>query len=220
MKKFLLLVSIILLSISAYGQECDAVTDEPVFRDGEMDRATKAIGLNYKLPKGYTMTGAFDLQYPPANPIELKRTTVGAKAAKWRHEDKECILFIECAGAKTIIDKSIDEVPEYVFFWIRRTLNMDYSDIKTTDEQMEKLKKYIRIWPPLKSQKVFNAQYVITYPIKDKKAVYQGKYRHRLDYIIVKWGESLTVSFLLTRKGYRNIDKYIKDVEGAFWFDD
>ena len=220
MKKFLLLVSIILLSISAYGQECDAVTDMPVCGDGEMDRATKAIGLNYKLPKGYTMTGSFALKYPPANPIEVLRTTSGIKAAKWRHEDKECVLFIECAGMKTVIDKSIDELPEHVFSWVRSALGMGYFNRKTTDEQMEKLKKIIRIWSPLKSQKVFNAQYVITYPIKDKKAVYQGKYRHRLDYIIVKWGESLTVSFLLTRKGYRNIDKYIKDVEGAFWFDD
>ena len=220
MKKLLLLASIILLSIRAYGQECDAVTDMSACMDGEMDRATKAIGLNYKLPNGYIMTGAFDLNYPPANPIELKRTAFGLKAAKWSHEDKECILFIECAGMKTRIDKSIDKVPEHVFFWIRRTLNMDYSDIKTTDEQMEKLKKIVTFWSSLKSKKIFNAQHVIVCPVKDKKAVYQGKYRHRLDYIIVKWGEGFTVSFLLTRKGYRNIDKYITDVEGAFWFDD
>ena len=220
MKKFLLLASIILLSISAYGQDYDAVTDMPAYMDGEMDRATKAIGLNYKLPKEYIMTGAFDLNYPPANPIELLRTTFGAKTAKWSHADKECILFIQCAGMKTIIDKSIDELPENTFSWIRTTLGMGYFNRKTTDEQMEKLKKILTFWSPLKSKKVFNAQYVITYPIKDKKAVYQGKYRHRLNLVMVKWGERFIVSFLLTRKGYRNIDKYIKDVEGAFWFDD
>lgn len=97
---------------------------------------------------------------------------------------------------------------------------MGYFNRKTTDEQMEKLKKILTIWPPLKSEEVFNAQYVITCPIKDKKAVYQNKYRHRLELIMVKWGETLTISFLLTSKGYRNIDKYIKDVEGAFRFDD
>lgn len=220
MKKRLLLACIIALTVSVYGQEHDLVTDVPSLTNRDLKEITKAIGLNYKLPEKYTATGEFSLKYPPANPTELLRTTFGTITSKWIHEDEECVLFIKCDGMKTIINKSIDELPESAFAWIRNSLKMGYVNRKTTDEQMEKLKKILTIWPPLKSKEAFNAQYVITYPIKDKKAVYQNKYRHRLELIMVKWGETLTISFLLTSKGYRNIDKYIKDVEGAFRFDD
>jgi hypothetical protein len=61
---------------------------------------------------------------------------------------------------------------------------------------------------------------VITYPIKNPKAVYMGKYTHEMDLFMVKWGGILSVSFLVTEKGNKNIQKYIKDVENAFWFED
>ena len=41
-----------------------------------------------------------------------------------------------------------------------------------------------------------------------------------MDLMMIKWGEHLTVSFLVTKKGNKNIEKYIKDVEEAFWFED
>lgn len=47
-----------------------------------------------------------------------------------------------------------------------------------------------------------------------------GKYRHRLDWILLKESGSLTVSFLVTRKGQRHLDQYIEDVKGAFRFKD
>ncbi|MDR1742257.1 MAG: hypothetical protein LBR48_00335 [Dysgonamonadaceae bacterium] len=85
---------------------------------------------------------------------------------------------------------------------------------------MEQLEKILTFWSPQKAKETFNAQHVITYPIKEPKAVYQKKYRHRLDLVMIKWGEQLEINFLLTRKGYRHINKYLKDVEGAFWFED
>ena len=220
MKKLLLLAWIITLTIGAYGQGIDPVTDGSTHNKSKLEMATKTIGLNYKLPKEYIATGRFNLKDPPANPVELTRTTFGVIVSKWIHEDKECIIFIRAAGTNGGINKSIDDLPENVFSWIRNSLKMGYFNEKTTDEQMEKLKKIITIWTPQKSKEVFNAHYVITYPIKEKKAVYQGKYRHRLELIMTKWGESLTVSFLLTKKGNRHIDKYIKDVEEAFRFED
>ncbi|MDR1516486.1 MAG: hypothetical protein LBS52_00035 [Dysgonamonadaceae bacterium] len=47
-----------------------------------------------------------------------------------------------------------------------------------------------------------------------------GKYTHEMDLFMVKWGGILSVSFLVTEKGNKNIQKYIKDVENAFWFED
>lgn len=37
---------------------------------------------------------------------------------------------------------------------------------------------------------------------------------------MIKWGQDFSVSFLVTKKGEKNIDKYIRDVENAFLFED
>ena len=41
-----------------------------------------------------------------------------------------------------------------------------------------------------------------------------------MDLMMIKWEEHLTVSFLLTKKGYKQIDKYLKEVKEAFRFED
>lgn len=187
---------------------------------GELDRVTKRTGLTYKAPTQYIVSETFGLNFPPANPIELHRTANNVIASKWIHEDGECILFIKCHGMKAKIDKSIDELPESKINWIKNALGIGSIFSETTEEQMKEIKKIITIWSPQKSKKTFNAQYVITYPIVNEKSVYMDKYAHKLELIMIKWGEDLSVSFLLTQKGYKNINKYMKDVEGAFLFED
>lgn len=187
---------------------------------GELNRATKAIGLTYKRLPQYIISETFGLEFPPVNPRELHMTANNAITSQWIHEDEECILFIKCPGMKAKIDKSITKLPKERFCWIKQTLGMGSFLAKPTEEEMEKINKEINIWSPRKAKKVFNAQHVISYPIKNEKSVYMGRYTHKMDLTMIKWGEHLTVSFLVTKKGNKNIDKYIKDVEEAFWFED
>ena len=85
---------------------------------------------------------------------------------------------------------------------------------------MKELKKIITYWSEEDAKKAFNAQHVLTYPIDRPKAVYQDKYVVRQDLTMIKWGEHLTITFALTDEGYKDINKYIDSVKGAFWFDD
>lgn len=191
---------------------------------GELARQTKCIGLTYKALQQYIISEAFGLNFPEDNPIELLWTTGSVITSQWIHEDGECILFIKCSGGKPLMknpNKSINKLPENVFGWIKDKVNVEPITLrKITEEEIEKTKKKITFWTPEKAKETFNAQYVITYPIKSRKSVYMGKFKHKQDLMMIKWGEHLTVSFLVTRKGKRNIDKYIKDVEEAFWFED
>ena len=187
---------------------------------GELDRATKAIGLTYKRLPQYIISETFGLAFPPVNPRELHMTANNAITSQWIHQDGECILFINCPGMKTKIDRSITELPKTPFYWIKQALGIGSFLKYPTEEEMEKIKKKITIWTPRKAKKVFNAQHVITYPIENEKSVYMDRYTHKMDLTMIKWGEHLTVSFLVTKKGNKNIEKYIKEVEEAFWFED
>ena len=100
-------------------------------------------------------------------------------------------------------------------------MNVTRIDLREiTDEEIDKIKKRITVWSRSEAEEVFNARYVITYPIRSRKSVYMGKYSHKFDMIILKWTSSLTVSFLVTKKGQRHLDQYIEDVKSAFRFED
>lgn len=232
-KKLFSITCIIAYLIPVYGQK-DTLTSDGLYHKYnisfvdristqaiELNRTTKRIGLTYKVLPQYVISDLFSLiGTQKSNPEELLRTTNNGITSQWTHKDGECILFIKCFGLKSWIDKSIDQIPQSDFDWIKQTLGMGFSLNKTTEQEMQEIKKKINIWPSQKAKKIFNAQYVITYPIENKKAVYMGKYTHKRELIMIKWGEHLTVSFLVTKKGNRNIEKYIKDVEEAFWFED
>lgn len=203
-----------------------------LFKDSDIERGelalkTKSIDLTYKPLPQYIISEQFYLN--DGNPEELSWSTGGTITSQWIHEDGECILFIVCQDNRTIvkkhkieIDKSFDELPEILFKRIiQRSNAVPPFPIKTiTEKDIQKIKKRITFWSPEKAKEAFNAQHVMTYPIKSRKSVYMGKFKHKQDLMMIKWGEHLTVSFLVTKKGQRNIEKYIRDVEEAFWFED
>ena len=194
--------------------------DGPSYRIiGELDSISNRMGLTYKTPPQYLISESFGLKEPPTNPEELLRTTDRLISSKWIHEDGECILFIKSHLLGLGIDRLIDEYPDRGFMLIGGTLKIPRS-FRVTEEEKKNIRKKITFWTPEKSKEIFNAQYVITYPIKEKKSVYMDKYTHKRDLILVKWGQGITISFLVTKKGNRNIQKYIKDVEEAFRFID
>ncbi len=219
-------------------------TDADIIR-GELEKATANIGLTYKALPQYTISEAFHLLPPPANPEELCKTADTDITSQWIHEDGECILFIKCSGSdkqiktnntinkdgkrtltvkwerKESANKTTDKLPQSIFDKIKYRIGIGtYRTETTTEQQMQQIKEKITVWTPEKAKEVFNAQYVITYPIKSKKSVYMGKYTHKMDLMMIKWEEHLTVSFLLTKKGYKQIDKYLKEVKEAFRFED
>ena len=185
---------------------------------GVLDTISKEIGLVYKKLPQYIISEKFYLKSFPNNPDELCCTAGEVITSQWIHEDGECILFIT---GNQISDDATHRIPKNVYNWIRSKMNVTRIDLREiTDEEIDKIKKRITVWPCSEAEEVFNARYVITYPIRSRKSVYMGKYRHRLDWILLKGSGSLTVSFLVTRKGQRHLDRYIEDVKGAFRFKD
>jgi hypothetical protein len=189
-----------------------------------LDENAKAIGLNYKLPGKYTQSYkevSFIKTSIEDTPEELLIGVGNLIVSQWIHEDGECILFINSSrGYDRLLGHRDADIPGSTFNRIRWRIKMGNPFINTTDEQMEELKKIITFWPQKEAEKIFNAQHVITYPIEDPKAIYKGKYVLRENLCMLKWGEYLTISFLLTDKGYKNRNQYMKDVKKAFRFND
>lgn len=200
----------------------DFSTNTPsVLLRGELERVTKHISLNYKPPTQYIISESFSLKPPPINPEELiKSTNSFLILSQWIHEDGDCILFITCPIMKEKVDKSITEFPKPLYATLGHSTDIEPIDCNTESKHIKNIKKELNFWPPERAKKNINAQYVITLPIKDGKSVYMNKYSHKLELKMIKWGQDFSVSFLVTKKGERNINKYIKDVENSFRFED
>ena len=192
-----------------------------------LDTVVARIGLTYKRFPQYIISESFGLKSPPVNSDELRCTVDEYITSQWIHEDGECIIFFACSGGRPQFgpkeprpDRSVHEIPKSVYTWARQVFGEGLFLDKMSDRDIEELKKRIDIWPEEEAEEVFNAHYVLTYPVKNKKAVYMGKYTHKMNMVIIKWGDRMTVSFLVTKKGKRHLDQYIEDVKGAFRFKD
>ena len=174
MKKICLLICVIACIIPVFGQidtlakygvysEYDnaryktlfgAKIDKSDFVMGELDRATKSIGITYKALPQYFISEEFGLKFPPNNPIELHKTANNAFESKWIHEDGECILFIKCSGPLTSKeDKTIDELPKNILNRINYSIGVGkYFNVAPTNKEMRKLKRKISIWSSKKSK--------------------------------------------------------------------
>ena len=208
------------------GEPVPPPADSDMIR-GAFQRAARIMELDYKVPSQYIVSEAFGLREPPINPLELHRTVNNLLTTQWIHEDGECIIFFACSGGRPQFgpkeprpDRSVHEIPKSVYTWARQVLGEGLFLDKVSDRDIEELKKRIDIWPEEEAEEVFNAHYVLTYPVKNKKAVYMGKYTHKMNMVIIKWGDRMTISFLVTKKGQRHLDQYIEDVKGAFRFKD
>ena len=97
----------------------------------ELDKATKATGLTYELPKEYAKYPYKVSLKSPENPEELVRVIGGVFpeaggiiTSIWAHEDEECILFIKCHGMINILDKTEDRIQPNAYNRIRSALGM------------------------------------------------------------------------------------------------
>ncbi|MGX5689144.1 hypothetical protein [Arcticibacter tournemirensis] len=220
MKGTLKFIFFILFSTIVYGQTDSATTHKK--QESRLDVATRTIELTYKVPKNYTRSPDRIILKHPEDPLELIRGVGNLLTSVWTHKDGECILFIECPAVlpRSGINKLEEEIPSSTFNRLRLSLRIGNPFKNTTPEQMEELDKIIKYWPQEKAKKVFNAQHVIIYPSNDPKAIYKEKYILRQSFCIIKWANHINVSFLLTNKGYKHMNKYVKDVQRSFWFND
>lgn len=211
MKKKLLFLLFTFSFLTIYGQE-----------KWPIDSISKYLEFKYTPPKGYTQTfGELIFKTPDYPKVERNHN------AQWIYKDNECIVFLEDGGVAHSIatgfltlDKSKTEIHDGTYNVIALYLRITKFGEGLPYYKKGRLEEFIKRWPEKKAKEWFNAQHVIEYPDAEKEAIYEGKYRIRRSLCIIKWERDITINFLVTEKGYKNIDKYMKGFKKAFWFND
>lgn len=190
-----------------------------------MDSIAKYLEFKYTAPKEYTQIFE-DLHFKtPDYTDEFSRN----HHAQWISKDEECIVFLVddgnsqriAEGFSPKLDKSKTGIPDRVYSTIALYLRISQiGDGSSSGEIKRKVKDAIKIWPEKKAKEWFDAQYVIEYSDAEKEAIYKEKYHIRKSLYIMKWEKGIILNFLVTEKGYKNIDKYMKRFKKAFWFNE
>ncbi len=190
-----------------------------------IDSIARHLDFTYKPLQGYTQTSGELIFKTPKYPDGLERDF----GAKWTSKDDECIVFLDDGGAsKSIadgflnkIDKSKTEIHDATYNRISNYMKISKFGSTITSSQFEEMKKRTTLWTEKKAKAWFNAHHVIEFPGPEQDdTIYEEKYYFRRCLCIIKWEKYIEINFLVTEKGYKNIDKYINGVKKAFWFDD
>ena len=223
--KRLLLLSAVLLCISAYGQEAENNTVEGFF-----DWTYEFYGISVKLPEGYSAEKTKVLWSYRPKPLG------GLFSVAAISPDRNCVVFYPEVVFK-IMSKGQDNIEGRKAFIVRDlkylTGFMD-TDGKFTDPYKTSFNPadYITTISGKTVQEAFNADYVFLYgsdldpavlssPSGDSSVPFdKGKYsKLQRVHIVKEGGSNYDLLMLFTKTGYENRWRYLGDLSGTIFFD-
>ena len=223
--KRLLLLSAVVLCISAYGQEAENNTVEGFF-----DWTYEFYGISVKLPEGYSAEKTKVLWSYRPKPLG------GLFSVAAISPDRNCVVFYPEVVFK-IMSKGQDNIEGRKAFIVRDlkylTGFMD-TDGKFTDPYKTSFNPadYITTISGKTVQEAFNADYVFLYGFDFDPAVLscpakgfsipfdKGKYsKLQRIHIVKEGGSNYDLLMLFTETGFENRWRYLADLSGTIFFD-
>lgn len=223
--KRLLLLSAVLLCISAYGQEAEINTVEGFF-----DWTYDFYGISLKLPEGYSAEKTKVLWSYRPKPLG------GLFSVAAISPDRNCVVFYPEVVFK-IMSKGQDNIEGRKAFIVRDlkylTGFMD-TDGKFTDPYKTSFNPadYITTISGKTVQEAFNADYVFLYgfdfdpavlscPAKGFSIPFDKENYSKLQrvHIVKEGGSNYDLLMLFTKTGFENCWRYLGDLSGTIFFD-
>lgn len=223
--KRLLLLSAVLLCISAYGQEAEINTVEGFF-----DWTYEFYGITVKLPEGYSAEKTKVLWSYRPKPLG------GLFSVAAISPDRNCVVFYPEVVFK-IMSKGQDNIEGRKAFIVRDlkylTGFMD-TDGKFTDPYKTSFNPadYITTISGKTVQEAFNADYVFLYgfdfdpavlscPAKGFSIPFDKENYSKLQrvHIVKEGGSNYDLLMLFTKTGFENRWRYLGDLSGTIFFD-
>lgn len=228
--KRLLLLSAVLLCISAYGQEAEINTVEGFF-----DWTYDFYGISVKLPEGYSAEKTNTRVVWSYRP-ELRHPLGGLFSVAAISPDRNCVVFYPEVVFK-IMSKGQDNIEGRKAFIVRDlkylTGFMD-TDGKFTDPYKTSFNPadYITTISGKTVREAFNADYVFLYgfdfdpavlscPVKGFSIPFEKERYSKLQriHIVKEGGSNYDLLMLFTEDGFENRWKYLTDLSGKIYFD-
>lgn len=188
------------------------------------DILVKEMNMSYQKPKTFVEnTDKISLKYSP----KLELIYGASKYQKLVSEDKEVVVFIninpvytqEFANEMNALFASQDHniVDRQHHFQTIFTLKTYLGK-----QAAKNWKHYVKYYSQENAKKIFNADTAFTYTLNlNKEDILQDKYRYATSLILQRKGKGyITLEVFYTEKAKKNLNKYWRRIEKAFWYND
>ena len=213
------------------------------FAQTRLESAAKILDMEVNLPSSYSASqnkeGIYvtpvsdespyptikqDYRNEPFHGPTAFKVFFGMVASILRHQDTECVVFI-FMGDVAISTKGLMSKRPDLFSYESLTFNRIKWDFQygnkykgASKNDIKDLNEMITHYSKHKAKKMFNTDWAVEYPFNLSGEVYENKYNICKAVVAKKGERDMFLYFMLTEKGAKNFEKYLKELSGAFKF--
>jgi len=144
-----------------------------------------------------------------------------------RHKNAEYVIFVYAGGEGALKYANLINQYDQLFNVINLSFNRIKRDLRygirhksATSEEIAVLDTMIIHYPKAKVEELFNADWMVSYPMDLREEAYENKYSQCKAVSIAKNGLGIFFYFMLTDETENKFENYLEDLKGAFWYNE
>jgi hypothetical protein len=144
-----------------------------------------------------------------------------------RHTNGEYLIFVYAAGESgvkygQIIKDNSDllNVRDLTFNRIKNDFRYGKRMESASKEEIMELDLMLTHYSEKQAKKMFNAGWMVTYPMNLRGEIYEEKYSRCRTVITARNGLDIFFYFMMTDESMKNFDNYLEDLKKVFWFNE
>jgi hypothetical protein len=152
---------------------------------------------------------------------------LGTQHSLIKHRNEDYVLFVSAIGEVHVLLGDMFDPIEQAFNVINPTFNRIKYDLRygipyksATAEEIAILDTMITHYPEGKAQELFNADYMVSYPMNLRGEVYEGKYSQCKAVAVSKNKMDIFFYFMMTDETAENFDSYLQGLKRVFWYNE
>lgn len=144
-----------------------------------------------------------------------------------RHKTEDYLIFVDAIGEVAAKYRGITKNP--VLFNSEQNdalkrIKFDFRYGKRmsspSEGEIEELKLMLTYYPEKQAKEMFNADWMVMYPMNLRGEVLEGKFSRCRAVAVSKYGMDMFFYFMMTDESSKKFDTYLMDLNKVFWFNE
>jgi hypothetical protein len=148
--------------------------------------------------------------------------------AKLEHLNGKCRILIYLSGVSTVrygrmIKERKDlfgDIASMSYNRIKSNFKYGKRGVSASEQEIEDLKMMVTHYPRDSAKVLFNADYMLVYPLDFEGLRCENKYTCGRTVVFSRNGLDVFLYFVMTDESIKDFDNYLSEIRHVFWFDD
>ena len=144
-----------------------------------------------------------------------------------RHKTEDYLIFVDAIGERDVQFGVIKKNPVLFNSEQNNALKRIKFDFRygkrmssPSEGEIEELKLMLTYYPEKQAKEMFNADWMVMYPMNLRGEVLEGKFSRCRAVAVSKYGMDMFFYFIMTDESSKKFDTYLMDLNKVFWFNE